>query len=675
MRGDKNRKKKRRRNNAPDASECSEAKGRGEEPQSKKQRPADRGVGNDLLLEACSYGENAARDENANAIKNPLKYPESQGEDRTRMEKKFEYKEHQFHNIWHKVELLLPRGGRTALNYEIKDLSTGVSTAYLRDSQIWVGVYGRDSCEPKLEETEEQGDRQLIYWNTLKARMPELISSYYDADIQFKKAWLYQTVKIISSFHKKGRPFRNIIVPSLLVSGQYSAATQTFLKGRRHKAPSQISFMGNDLMRLGNFLPETCTLLTHTAPEELLGDTTRSPKKDIWSLGHLAHDLFVAKPLIRDDETDSKFAQLMKIFKVCGTPSERTWKGVSKLPFYNQQYPMWTVEAGVLRMRIKASIRNGLNGHAEETSDFISKLLVLNPNDRLSAEQALQHPFFDDVRKYEIRTPSGKAVARDWPMETKDGQFDIAKNMIRLMDLEHHPNSPRPYFRQTEIDTSKRKILVDWIIGLVRQKRLSQDTLFLGVQLLDKYVEMDDNVKLFEFQMLGEVCVLIASKVVDTVRLTLDELADIPEERYEVRQMRQAERKVLSTVSVGNMPVIHPLYFLRSFFAVLPQDSKDADFSTQCLASYLAEMHLVHFSTQSHHRPSTVAMAAFLLAVSGSPTDIVIPAEFQAVGREIVQREDFKRFSINSKQSVHLEYSGTGALNHCIMFGNSNELH
>lgn len=38
---------------------------------------------------------------------------------------------------------------------------------------------------------------------------------------------------------------------------------------------------------------------------------------------------------------DSEIDQLYKIFRVLGTPTEETWKGVSYLPDYKTNFPVW----------------------------------------------------------------------------------------------------------------------------------------------------------------------------------------------------------------------------------------------------------------------------------------------------------------------------------------------
>ena len=59
----------------------------------------------------------------------------------------------------------------------------------------------------------------------------------------------------------------------------------------------------------------------------LLGGKHYSTPVDIWSVGCIFAELVRGEPLFTGD---SEIQQLLCIFKLLGTPTEETWKGITK---------------------------------------------------------------------------------------------------------------------------------------------------------------------------------------------------------------------------------------------------------------------------------------------------------------------------------------------------------
>lgn len=64
---------------------------------------------------------------------------------------------------------------------------------------------------------------------------------------------------------------------------------------------------------------------------------------------------------------------------------------------------------------------------------------------------------------------------------------------------------------QQEVDGHKRLMLVDWLVEVVDEFRLGQETLFLAVTLLDRFLSMR-SVLCCQLQLLGTTCLWVASK-------------------------------------------------------------------------------------------------------------------------------------------------------------------
>lgn len=74
-------------------------------------------------------------------------------------------------------------------------------------------------------------------------------------------------------------------------------------------------------------------------------------------------------------------------YRTLGTPDESVWPGVTKLRDYASTFPKW-------RKKELASLFPQLDNNG---LDLLESMLRYNPAARISAKEALRHPFFDDV--------------------------------------------------------------------------------------------------------------------------------------------------------------------------------------------------------------------------------------------------------------------------------------
>ncbi|KTF86419.1 hypothetical protein cypCar_00003574 [Cyprinus carpio] len=126
--------------------------------------------------------------------------------------------------------------------------------------------------------------------------------------------------------------------------------------------------------------------LWYRAPEVLLGASRYSTPVDVWSIGTIFAELATKKPLFHGD---SEIDQLFRIFRTLGTPNNEVWPDVESLPDYKNTFPKW--KSGNLANTVKNLDKNGI--------DLLTKMLIYDPPKRISARQAMTHPYFDDLDK------------------------------------------------------------------------------------------------------------------------------------------------------------------------------------------------------------------------------------------------------------------------------------
>jgi cell division cycle 2-like len=139
--------------------------------------------------------------------------------------------------------------------------------------------------------------------------------------------------------------------------------------------------------------------LWYRAPELLFGEEKYTPAVDMWSIGCIFGELIQQEAMMQGQ---GELDQIDKIFSMLGAPTEESWPDFSSLP-----------SAKIFRWRNASSTRTVSNGlrtlfpinpppHYKQIFldgngfDLLTKLLILNPKDRITAKEALQHPYFKE---------------------------------------------------------------------------------------------------------------------------------------------------------------------------------------------------------------------------------------------------------------------------------------
>jgi cyclin-dependent kinase len=80
----------------------------------------------------------------------------------------------------------------------------------------------------------------------------------------------------------------------------------------------------------------------------------------------------------------------MKIFKVRGTPSLEQWPTMKDLPLYKPDYASYP----------SVPLARLVPGLDELGLDLLEKMLKCNPAERITAKDAMLHPYLKDVPEY-----------------------------------------------------------------------------------------------------------------------------------------------------------------------------------------------------------------------------------------------------------------------------------
>ncbi|KAF7436972.1 hypothetical protein PC9H_003806 [Pleurotus ostreatus] len=185
------------------------------------------------------------------------------------------------------------------------------------------------------------------------------------------KTLMLQLLSAVQHCHNNWILHRDLKTSNLLMNNRGTIKVADFGLARRYGDPVGVGGM-----------TQLVVTLWYRAPEILLGAKTYSTAIDMWSVGCIFAELILKEPLF---PSKGELELLAMIFKLLGPPTSDSWPDYSSLPLsktialpspqppqFKQKFPYLTT-AGI---------------------DLMMSLLSYDPESRITAEEALQHPYF-----------------------------------------------------------------------------------------------------------------------------------------------------------------------------------------------------------------------------------------------------------------------------------------
>ncbi|XP_006463948.1 hypothetical protein AGABI2DRAFT_194588 [Agaricus bisporus var. bisporus H97] len=192
----------------------------------------------------------------------------------------------------------------------------------------------------------------------------------------------------------------------------------------------------------------------------------------------------------------------------------------------------------------------------------------------------------------------------DDPLMVSEYVVDIFK-YLRQVELTTMPN-PHYMESQKELAWKMRGILMDWLIQVHVRFRLLPETLFLCVNLIDRFLSARV-VSLAKLQLVGVTCLFISAKFEEVISPSVSHFLLCADSTYTEAEILQAERYVLKTLE-WNLSYPNPVHYLRR---VSKADGYDVKVRT--LAKYLLEISCLEWRMIAAP-PSLMAAASIWLA-------------------------------------------------------------
>nr|XP_018681656.1 PREDICTED: cyclin-B2-2-like [Musa acuminata subsp. malaccensis] len=132
--------------------------------------------------------------------------------------------------------------------------------------------------------------------------------------------------------------------------------------------------------------------------------------------------------------------------------------------------------------------------------------------------------------------------------------------------------SPQYMSHQFDINEKMRAILIDWLIEVHYKFELMEETLFLTVNIIDRFLARQTVVRK-KLQLVGVTAMLLACKYEEVSVPVVEDLVLISDRAYTRDEILEMERLILNTLQF-NMSVPTPYVFMRRFLKAADSDRK-----------------------------------------------------------------------------------------------------
>jgi hypothetical protein len=188
----------------------------------------------------------------------------------------------------------------------------------------------------------------------------------------------------------------------------------------------------------------------------------------------------------------------------------------------------------------------------------------------------------------------------------------------------------RPLERKTEhydcdspvVQPQWRKTILEWMYGLTTKcSLLSRETIAVAAYYLDVSISRGMIASQLEFKVVSITCLNIATKLVDSTTVTLEDLIKLCGDQFTLSDVLEMELRMLTTLQWRLHPPT-PNCFVHQFLRLFPNDISPQSLDKICCISQLAiEKAICEPTDCRQFLPSELAYASLLLATEFVGTD------------------------------------------------------
>lgn len=161
---------------------------------------------------------------------------------------------------------------------------------------------------------------------------------------------------------------------------------------------------------------------------------------------------------------------------------------------------------------------------------------------------------------------------------------------------------------QPYLTTDMRLTLVEWLIEIQTEFGLRQDTLFLGVNIMDRYTFKEHNIAREKYQLVGATSLWIASKFEEITAPMAEDFVRKFVDFHTIEQFFELEKNIMHKLGFRmNAPL--SCHFLRRVSHCMESDN-----IIHNMAKYIIELCLIDYNMSTSFYPSMLASSASFIA-------------------------------------------------------------